>query len=350
MTNLIRRRPYLTYYGLAVAFPTFLFIYLFGLEILLQAQYGPDYSYAGQFYALRDSLIESYPILFHHQDSVLLYLTGYVFLPLAAPFFFFPFGPTAAALIVTWIGGGTSRIKGLLGHFKPVRGSLTARDGAQIYAAMIGGIFTLVAALFLVDRMLNDGARLDQFVQTLGLFDWRYFLSATLMALFLNQGGLLEELGWRGYGLPLLIRQMGSPLIATLILGVTWALWHFPREVPGLAMGQQSLDSLLFSQSVFILSCCSMSVVATYFVNITGGSVLPAIMIHGTLNHAGFALSTAQEGFRSEFTLDAPLMWFFAALVILLVAGPNLGWNRRLEIEGGEDAAFAHLPPRPAGS
>ncbi|GFZ93588.1 hypothetical protein GCM10011531_26940 [Aquaticitalea lipolytica] len=36
-----------------------------------------------------------------------------------------------------------------------------------------------------------------------------------------------EEIGWRGYGLPILIKKT-SLVFASLIVGVIWALWHFP--------------------------------------------------------------------------------------------------------------------------
>jgi membrane protease YdiL (CAAX protease family) len=39
--------------------------------------------------------------------------------------------------------------------------------------------------------------------------------------------GLLEEIGWTGYAFPKM-RKGGSPLLASVWLGLFWGLWHFP--------------------------------------------------------------------------------------------------------------------------
>ena len=36
-----------------------------------------------------------------------------------------------------------------------------------------------------------------------------------------------EEIGWRGFALPRLQKRHNA-LIATLIVGILWALWHLP--------------------------------------------------------------------------------------------------------------------------
>jgi uncharacterized protein len=39
--------------------------------------------------------------------------------------------------------------------------------------------------------------------------------------------GVLEEIGWTGYLLPQILRK-NSPIVAGLLLGVLWSLWHLP--------------------------------------------------------------------------------------------------------------------------
>lgn len=44
-------------------------------------------------------------------------------------------------------------------------------------------------------------------------------------------GGALEDPGWRGFGLPML-QQRYSPVVATLIIGLAWGVWHVPIYGP----------------------------------------------------------------------------------------------------------------------
>lgn len=100
---------------------------------------------------------------------------------------------------------------------------------------------------------------------------------ALLVTLVLAMG---EELGWRGYLLPLLQTRFGAA-IASVVLGVCWFAWHIPLQfVPGDA------------NSGFPLALWGLSIVATAFVytwlfNNTGGSVLAVTVFHGLFNTLG---------------------------------------------------------------
>ncbi len=341
MRALIQRHPFWTFYTLAVSIFAGLIAYMVVLEVVGQASHGSDYSLLGDFRDLQARLRAEYPVLFHHRDSWVYYVSCYFVMPLATPFFFLPGAPTVSALAIVALNRGKRGVLALIRLYKPIQGSLSARQGLVIYAALLGGIALMTSAACLREYYFGDPARAGAFLEHLGVIDVKTFLGAWIMALFFNQGAALEELGWRGYALPMLIRRLGSPLGATIVLGVLWALWHFPRELPELAQGGQSITELLRSQAWFILSCVSMSIVASYFVNITGGSVLPAIMIHGSLNHVNGMYSANVEGLRVAITGEGPLMWFVAALVVLAIAGKDLGWKRRQALHGGQDPSDA---------
>lgn len=85
--------------------------------------------------------------------------------------------------------------------------------------------------------------------------------------------GPLEELGWRGFALPLLQRRL-SAFWSALLLGIIWGIWHLPAF---LASGtQQSGWSFL----PFFIGTIAISVIITALFNATRGSLLLAAFMH----------------------------------------------------------------------
>ena len=83
-------------------------------------------------------------------------------------------------------------------------------------------------------------------------------LLSLLIGGFIDEGGTMEELGWRGFALPLLADRYASPFLrATLVLGFLWWLWHFPRELPACS-GAPRLGRFLLNQSMFLLLCLAL--------------------------------------------------------------------------------------------
>lgn len=332
----IRRHPFASFYLLAILMPTLLFIYLIALEVLAPNLYGPGVGGMAKFQATMAEFQRNFPVFTQHRDSILVYGSVYLMIPYAAPFFFFPFAPTASALIVTALARGKAVVLALLSLYLPLRGNLGWRDGVRVYGTLLASMTALVVLAMLWESLVNGGARSGQMVQRWGLADPSLFFAGWLMALFTNQGGLLEELGWRGYAWPVLVRKLQQPLVAAVVLGVAWALWHLPREIVPVLTGQFQLSRFLVEQGLFIVSCIGMTIVAVAFVNHAGGSVLPAIMVHGVLNYLYLGFETGQAGVRSNFTWEPVVLWAVAAAVTLLAVGRDLGWSRRLALHGGD--------------
>lgn len=344
MGNFIRRHPFWFFYVLAVGIATLVWTYILAAEMAMTGAEPEGFSLFAHFYKTQAGIVEAHPILHHHSDSVLLYIATYIVVPIAVAGFFFPFAPTIAALCTVTAGWGRRGLLALLSAYRPIRGTLTKQEGVRIYATLFAFIGLATSVTILRVFLEGDTVRVEAFLHHIGVIDWRYFLSAWLIASFFNQGALLEELGWRGYALPLLIRKLGSPLGATLLLGVAWTFWHFPREIPTLLTGQQDIVDLVTGQMWFLLFCCSGSIIMTYFVNITGGSILPAIIVHGMFNFIGGMLASAERvGARSAFSAEAPLTWAILALIVILLVGKDLGWKRRLELHGGDGASDPSL-------
>lgn len=334
----VRRHPVRWFYGIAVGIAALLWTYAMFHTVMWPNYVGQGVSLGDYFYIERAKVAAAHPYWAAHSDGVPLSLMGYWQVPQVSMFLFFPGAPTTAALLVVGIGWGRQGLGALLSLYRPILGDQTWREGVRLYAALLlivagaAGISS-AAAFFLV----GDAAR-GVLVKAFGMQSLGTFCAAWVVALFMNQGALLEELGWRGFAWPALARRLASPLAAALLLGVMWALWHFPREVPLLLTGQNTIPNLLLGQFNFIITCTAMTVVAVYFVNLSGGSVWPAIIVHGSLNmlYGAFKLQPDGAGGGGNVYSHSIWLWLGAAAIVLLIAGKDLGWSTRLRLHGGD--------------
>jgi membrane protease YdiL (CAAX protease family) len=85
-----------------------------------------------------------------------------------------------------------------------------------------------------------------------------------------------------------LTRRFG-PIVATLILGIAWALWHWPLfEMAGTAQYGTSFLS-------FVVLLVAWSMVMTLVVIRTHGSVVAAMLFHASGNLCSFTLWEPKE-------------------------------------------------------
>lgn len=122
-------------------------------------------------------------------------------------------------------------------------------------------------------------------------------------------GSLGEEIGWRGFLLPRLLRTH-SPFAASVMLGVVWALWHAPIDVTAgfVVLG----PAAIFGRLILTLP---LAVLFTWFYIRSNGDLLVALMLHTGLN------VVSDFGF-SNFESSMGL-WY----VILLCVGVALSFS-----------------------
>lgn len=188
------------------------------------------------------------------------------------------------------------------GSFGPIlRDVVLWRFGLQWYAtALLLPFVALAAALLLGPRFGGTGLTPD--APGGGML-----LLLPLFVLFL---GGPEELGWRGYALPRLQVRLGA-LAASLLLGGIWMVWHIPAF----------LVSDLFSGIPlipYLVTGVASSVAYTWLYNSTSGSILVAMLLHGSTN---LSLAWLPQSTPSYAVYAA--FWVAIAVVLCGVLGPE---------------------------
>jgi membrane protease YdiL (CAAX protease family) len=117
---------------------------------------------------------------------------------------------------------------------------------------------------------------------------------------FLFGGPLNEEPGWRGFAMPRL-QGLFSPLVASLILGTLWGLWHVPLHLMGFYYGG-AWGAIIRVQEI------PRAILFTWIYNRTKGSLFLAILFHAAVNTAGFFLPRSFPMILVVCTLTAALV------------------------------------------
>ena len=192
-------------------------------------------------------------------------ITTFYLLTLAVswPLGFLPPGPSIAAIAVAALIDGRREVGALLRRVAvwrvAVRWYLIALLGPVALLAAAASVNVLAGAQVATEGPLVDWVELGRLfgIQVVGVL-----------------AGPWEELGWRGYALPRLLKRV-SPLSASLGVGVLWAFWHIPLfvsgELPWADAAALVVLSILFT-AVFVR---------------TKQSVLIAFLMHAALNAAG---------------------------------------------------------------
>ncbi|WP_395398855.1 CPBP family intramembrane glutamic endopeptidase [Arthrobacter sp. UC242_113] len=211
-----------------------------------------------------------------------------------------PFGPALAAAITAYLAGGKAEMLRLL------RQLARWRVAGRWYLAAAGLPCLLVAVS--AGLTVSGGAPAPEIGPNPGWFMLLGTFAFTLVAV-----GLFEELGWRGYALPLLQRDRPA-LSAALLLGLVWAAWHLPELLSDPTGQRPPLP--------FLLMVLAQSVLLAWLYN-SSGSVPICMVFHAAFNTFGALVFPAMLG-PDYLTLwwTVALLHVLAALVVIAVAGP----------------------------
>jgi len=179
-------------------------------------------------------------------------------------------GPTLSAFIMTAITEGREGVRRLLGRL------VLWRVGIPWYLFSLLG----VPLIMLLGTMIYSGD-----LPNLGALGGpSYLLSylATYVFVVVLGGPLFEEIGWRGFALARM-EALHGPLLASVILGMLWGLWHLPEFlVPSWAAS--SGGGGILGITLFIVTVITFTIVITWVFNNTRASVLLAILVHTSID------------------------------------------------------------------
>jgi len=171
-------------------------------------------------------------------------------------FFLATYAPAIAALGIILMKVHWSGTKRFLGRM------LLWRAPAPWYLFILLG----VPAMFYLGAMYKGLSLSELFpASSLGV----YLVSLLLFAI----KGPVEEIGWRGFALPMLQRKM-SPFFAAIIIGIVWGFWHLP------AFFLSGVPQSAWSFMPFFVGTIALSIFATGLFNASRGSILLPALLH----------------------------------------------------------------------
>jgi uncharacterized protein len=215
------------------------------------------------------------------------------------------FGPTLGGLILTAVYHGRNGIVQLLGRLWRPR-----PRPPWIGAAFLLPLAIIAAAAVLA--ILMGELTLASATAT----GWLLLFSEFVRILFFG-GPLGEEIGWRGYALPRLLRDH-SPMRASVLLGLVWGVWHAPLyAIAGTGQNEmlRSGGSFPFLFVAFVIWTIGLSVLFTLLYKLAQGNLLVVILFHAAVNTAVFLPMFFRMQSGMVPLLNAGLTWLVAILV-----------------------------------
>lgn len=199
------------------------------------------------------------------------------------------FGPAIAAIIVSIAFERADGLRRLGATFR-LRGSL----GWYGFALL----FPLVTLGMVAGGMAMTGAPLP----SRGAWWLAFSQTLWLLPLFLR-----EELGWRGYLLPLLLRTK-TPLRATAWTSLAWVVWHIPQYVA---------NASIWHAIIMLIIIAPLSVLFT-LVYLRTGSVLPCLAFHSAIDcgSAHLLFFAYRDDYLLALTMWAVLLYLATAAAV----------------------------------
>ncbi|MCB2209776.1 CPBP family intramembrane metalloprotease [bacterium] len=211
------------------------------------------------------------------------------------------FGPTITALTLTIVYEGLAGTRSILS-------SLVRWKVRYYWYIIIFGSTFLIPLLAILIFAFQGGT----VIQTNDPRQWYLIIPAFFQILFLSVLG--EEIGWRGFALPLM-QEVLSPFISSIVLGLIWGAWHLP-----LFWTKGNFHSQI-PFSLFMLQSVALTIVMTWLFNRTCKSLFTVHIFHAASKTFLGVLPIMPENTRGDIGplwIAVGLLWLFTIVIMIL--------------------------------
>lgn len=208
------------------------------------------------------------------------------------------FGPAVAGFLIAWAHPGEGKL--LLRSLLRWRISWAWYAVALLAPGLLWGVGLAIALAF-GGTMPSPAA-----------FGGLAWLPAYFLLILVLGGPLGEEPGWRGVALPRLLGRTNA-LVASLVLGVMWLVWHLPLFwLEGSSQEGSSIP-------LFAVAVVAHAVMFTWMYLRTGGNLFAAVLLHAGVNTTSWATGVLFPALEADARFQGIFVGVLAAAAVGLV-------------------------------
>ena len=181
-------------------------------------------------------------------------------------------------------------------HFTKEGYKLTGENSLMLGIDLKNGRFVFYILALLIPWLYTELGNLMSVIIQPECFDKQFFKTAVddvrtvyfypvmafVSGIYFSIGGLGEEMGWRGYMMPKLIKLCGLPK-AVIFGGIIWGIWHWPLTYAGHNFGTEYRGYPFTGFAAMAILTVFLGIILTY-VTLKTGSVWPAAFLHAVNN------------------------------------------------------------------
>jgi membrane protease YdiL (CAAX protease family) len=165
----------------------------------------------------------------------------------------------------------------------------------------LGLPFLLITIAFIIGKLIGLEPKFTN--------DLTPLISIMLIGIIIGSVG--EEIGWRSFLQPTLEKN-NSVILASIIVGLIWGLWHIGHYKNG----------LLFMIG-FLIFTISASIILAWILRETRYNIIIAVLFHTSIN-IGFFMLFKNSLTDSKLMIINGIVWLIPAIGIVLMTGKDL--------------------------